>query len=114
MGLVCETIPCSHYYSSMFGGPVRVAPYASFGTQQLADNVCAALQDRFGALMSNHGAVTIGPTLDKALSLLPYLEYICEVHLRAMSTGVPVTVLDDAEVDHMVVALKGYGQPSKS
>ena len=114
LGLVCDTIPCSHYYSSMFGGPVRVAPYASFGTQELADNVCAALQDRFGALMSNHGAVTVGPTLDKALSLLPYLEYICDVQLRAMATGIPVKVLDGAEVDYMVEALKGYGQPKRN
>lgn len=110
MGLVCDTIPCSHYYSAMFGGPVRAAPYASFGTHELAQNVCDALQGRLGALMSNHGAVTIGPTLDKAFSLLPYLEYICEIQLRAMSTGAPIKVLDDAEMDRMTVAIKGYGQ----
>lgn len=112
MGLVCDTVPTSHYYSSMFGGAVRVAPYAPFGTLELADGVCAALQGRHGALMSNHGAVTIGATLDKALSLLPYLEYICEIQLRAMATGAPVKTLDEEQMASMVVAIRGYGQPA--
>jgi L-fuculose-phosphate aldolase len=114
LGLVVDEIPASHYYSSMFGGPVRVAPYATFGTDQLAVNVTAALKDRLGALMSNHGALTIGPTLAKALSLLPYLEYICEIHLRALSTGLPVKLLSDELMAESGRLIKGYGQqPSK-
>lgn len=112
LGLVCDEIPGSHYYSALFGGHVRVAPYASFGTQELADGVCAALQGRGGALMSNHGAVTIGPTLDKALGLLPYLEYICEIQLRAMATGARVKTLPDDEITRMVGAMAGYGRQS--
>lgn len=114
MGLVVDEIPTSHYYSSMFGGPIRVAPYATFGTDQLAVNVTAALKDRLGALMSNHGAITIGPTLAKALSLLPYLEYICEIQLRALSTGLPVKVLSDELMAESGTLIKDYGQqPSK-
>lgn len=113
LGLVCDEIPFSHYYSAMFGGPIRVSPYADFGTDQLAHNVAAALKDRQGALMSNHGAITIGPTLDKALSLLPYLEYICEVQLRAMATGRPVKVLNGSQIAHQVEAIKGY-KPAKA
>lgn len=108
--VVRDTVPTSHYYSALFGGPVRVAPYAPFGTQRLADNVLAALEDRLGALMRNHGAVTIGPSLDKALSLLPYLENICDSHLRAMASGAPVALLSQAQVTDAVEALKGYGQ----
>lgn len=110
LGLVCDEVPVSHYYSSLFNGPVRVAPYAHFGTPDLADNVARALDNRYAALMANHGAVTIGPTLDKAVSLLPYLEYICDVHLRAMATGHPIKVLDEQQVAHTVDALKSYGQ----
>lgn len=51
LGLVVDEIPPSHYYSTMFGGVVRVAPYAAFGTDQLAKNVAAALEGRTGALM---------------------------------------------------------------
>ncbi|AFV87939.1 Putative L-ribulose-5-phosphate 4-epimerase [Acidipropionibacterium acidipropionici ATCC 4875] len=113
LGLVCDEIPFSHYYSAMFGGPVRVSPYADFGTDQLAHNVAEALQGRSGALMSNHGAITIGPTLDKALSLLPYLEYICEIQLRAMATGQPVKVLTDEQIAFQIEAIKGY-KPAKA
>lgn len=113
LGLVCDIVPFSHYYSAMFGGPIRVSQYADFGTDQLAHNVSAALQGRSGALMSNHGAITIGPTLDKALSLLPYLEYVCEVELRAMATGQPVKVLTEDQIAYQVEAIKGY-KPSRA
>jgi len=110
LGLVVDEIPASHYYSAMFGGVVRVAPYANFGTDQLAANVAAALEDRTGALMANHGAITTGPTLAKALSLLPYLEYICEIQLRAMATGAPVKVLAPDVLAEALAAFGGYGQ----
>lgn len=114
LGLVVDEIPASHYYSAMFNGPVRVAPYALFGTDELADNVAAALKDRFGALMANHGAITIGPTLPKALSLLPYLEYICEIQLRAMATGAPVKVLAPDVLNAALESFAGYGQQPTS
>ncbi|AFV90921.1 MAG: class II aldolase/adducin family protein [Acidipropionibacterium acidipropionici] len=108
MGLVCDEVPCSHYYSAMFGGPIRVAPYAEFGTGDLARNVTDALADRKGALMSNHGAITTGPNLAKALDLLPYLEYICEVQLRAMWTGRPVKILSAEQMADAADGMSTY------
>lgn len=110
MSTVVDVVPASHYYTAMFGGGVRVAPYATFGTQQLADNVTAALADRTAALMGNHGAVLVGQALPKVLNLVPYLEYICDVQLRAMSSGLPVRVLDDDEITEVGRRLSGYGQ----
>jgi len=37
-----------HYYMAMFGGPVRVAPYATYGTDELARNAVQALHERTG------------------------------------------------------------------
>jgi L-fuculose-phosphate aldolase len=114
LSVVVDEIPATHYYSSMFGGPVRVAPYATFGSDELATNVADALKDRSGALMSNHGALTIGPTLAKAYSLLPYLEYICEVQLRAMAAtaapGTSIKVLSPELLAEAGSGLKNYGQ----
>ena len=114
LGVLVDEVPGTHYYSSMFGGLVRVAPYATFGTDELADNVARALQGRLGALMANHGALTIGPTLAKAFSLLPYLEYICEVQLRVMAAqgGPPAQakVLSPELMDEAGAGLRGYGQ----
>ncbi len=114
LSLVVEEIPPSHYYSAMFGGVIRVAPYAEFGTPELAQNVTDALKDRKGALMSNHGAITIGETVKKAVNLLPVLEYICEIQLRAMATGAPIKLLTQAQMDDALGAMSSYGvQPHK-
>ncbi len=110
LSTVVDEVPASHYYSALFGGPVRVAPYATFGTQQLADNVSAALRDRNAALMGNHGAVLVGAALPKVLNLVPYLEYVCDVQLRAMASGAQVRVLDQAEIAEVGRLLSGYGQ----
>ena len=113
LGLVVQgEIPLSHYYSALFGGAIRVAPYSTFGTDQLAIDVTAALQGRSGALMSNHGAITVGPNLDKALDMLPYLEYVCEIQLRALATGLPIKTLSDAEMDQASAGISGYTKKS--
>lgn len=114
LGLVVDEIPPSHYYSAMLGGIIRVAPYAEFGTDELARNVTDALKGRNGALMKNHGAITIGPTVKKAAGLLPILEYVCEIHLRAMATGAPIALLSPEQMADAKAAIADYGkQPNK-
>lgn len=113
LGLVVEgEIPLSHYYSALFGGPIRVAPYSTFGTDTLAEDVTAALQGRTGALMSNHGAITVGPNLAKALDMLPYLEYVCEIQLRALATGLPIKLLTDSEMAQASAGMSSYTKKS--
>ena len=114
LGLVVDEIPPSHYYSAMLGGIIRVAPYAEFGTDELARNVTDALKGRSGALMKNHGAITIGPTVKKAAGILPILEDVCEIHLRAMATGAPVALLSPEQMADAKAAITDYGkQPNK-
>ena len=110
LSTVVDAVPTSHYYSALFGGQVRVAPYARFGSDALAANVLEALRDRTGALMAHHGAVTLGPSLAKALDLVAYLEYICDLQLRALATGLPVRTLSSEEIEGVVADLVGYGQ----
>jgi L-fuculose-phosphate aldolase len=110
LSLVVDEVPASHYYTGMFGGPVRVARYATFGSAELAAAVGEALDGRRAALMANHGAVCIGPTVRDALSLAEYLEYICDVHLRALGTGLPIRELSADEVARVGKLLGGYGQ----
>lgn len=110
LSCVVDEVPASHYYTAMFGGPVRVARYATFGSDELADNVAAALDGRTAALMGNHGAVVVADTLGRALALAGYLEYICDVHLRALGTGLPVRTVPVAEIELVARKLAGYGQ----
>ena len=43
---VVEELPTIHYILAVMGGPIRVAPYATFGSQALADNVVTAIEGR--------------------------------------------------------------------
>ena len=109
LSALVDEIPSVHYYAAMFGGPVIVAPYARYGTEELARNVVQALRDRTGCLMGNHGAVTVGPDLVTAHDKSIYLEWLCEVYLRASSAGSP-RLLSSLEIDAVGVKMEGYGQ----
>jgi L-fuculose-phosphate aldolase len=109
LSALVDEVPPVHYYTAMFGGPVRVAPYATYGTQELADNTVGALRDRTACLMGNHGAVTVGPDLVTAHDKCVYLEWLCDVYLRAASAGTP-RLLPPAEIAAVVEKLAGYGQ----
>jgi L-fuculose-phosphate aldolase len=102
-------VPTVHYYVAMFGGPVLVAPYATYGTDELARNVVHALRGRTACLMGNHGAVTLGPDLVTAHEKSVYLEWLCDVYLRASSAGTP-HLLSPAQLDAVTEKLTGYGQ----
>jgi L-fuculose-phosphate aldolase len=110
-------LPAIHYQVAMFGGPVTVAPYATYGSEELARNVVAALRDRTACLMASHGAVTTGPDLRSALTGSRYLEWLCEVYLRALAAG-PVAgdrrpaprLLPAEEIALVAGKLAGYGQ----
>lgn len=114
LSTVVDVVPAGHYYTAMFGGPIRVAPYATFGSPALADHVTEALQGRTAALMSNHGAVLVGSSLEKCLDQTAYLEYICEIQLRVAAYPAPQRILDDAELAKVAGLIAGYGQASTS
>jgi L-fuculose-phosphate aldolase len=104
-----DEVPAVHYQVAAFGGPVAVAPYATYGTAELAANVAAALRGRTACLMANHGAVSTGPGLDTAYTGAAYLEWLCDVYLRAAAAGTP-RLLPAAEIDRVVRKFAGYGQ----
>jgi L-fuculose-phosphate aldolase len=106
---VTDELPTIHYILAVLGGPVRVAPYATFGSRQLADNVLAAIEGRSGVLLANHGAVTYGPSIEVAYDRALYLEWVAEVWLRAHSLAPPFTphILDEAEMAGVYAKIPG-------
>jgi L-fuculose-phosphate aldolase len=111
LSCVLEELPCVHYSMLLLGGTVRVAPYATFGTPELADSVAAALEGRTAALMANHGSVNYGVDLDGAVEGTLLLEWACGVYWHARALGEP-RVLDEAQRAEVVAAAveRGYGQ----
>jgi L-fuculose-phosphate aldolase len=113
LSCVVDEVPPVHYQMLAFGGGVRVAPYATFGSRELADGVHAALEGRSAALMQNHGAVCFAGDCGAATELALLLEWACEVYWRARTIGDP-RVLSDDELAGVVQAVteRGYGQAS--
>jgi L-fuculose-phosphate aldolase len=109
LSTLVDEVPAVHYYVAMFGGPVVVAPYATYGTEALAGHAVDALRGRTACLLGNHGAVTVGPDLAAALERSVYLEWLCDVYLRAASAGTP-RLLSADQVAEVAVRLSGYGQ----
>jgi L-fuculose-phosphate aldolase len=110
VSLVLDELPCVHYQQLALGGSVRVAPFAVFGTGELAEQVITALEGKSAALMANHGAVVYGPTLDAAVDNALLLEWACGLYRRAATIGTP-RVLD---ADHQAAVVsaavrRGYG-----
>jgi L-fuculose-phosphate aldolase len=106
---VVEELPTIHYILAVMGGPIRVAPYATFGSQELAANVLAAIEGRSGVLLANHGAVTYGPTIQVAYDRALYLEWVAEVWLRAHALGPAFTprILDPAQMAEVYAKIQG-------
>ncbi|RII18552.1 L-fuculose phosphate aldolase [Streptomyces sp. YIM 130001] len=104
-------LPGIHYMAAALGGPVRVAPYALYGSAELADGMLRALHERTGCLLQNHGAVTYGDTLDQAYDRTAQLEWLCRLWLTATSApGRTPTLLSPSQLHDAGQKLRGYGQ----
>ena len=102
-------IPPFHYMIARFGGDtLRCADYATFGTQALSDAAIAALQDRSGCLLANHGMLVFGRDPAHALALAVELEELCEQYWRSSQLGAPV-LLDSAEMARVQEKFASYG-----
>jgi L-fuculose-phosphate aldolase len=110
LSCVIEELPCVHYGMLLLGGAVRVAPYETFGTPELAAAVLDSLEGKSAALMANHGAIAHAPDMAGAVERSLLLEWACTVYWRAAAIGSPRT-LDEPEQQAVVAAAleRGYG-----
>ena len=103
-------IPAFHYMVAVAGGrDIRCAPYATFGTAELAARAVAAMANRRACLLANHGMIATGSDLPVALALAVEVEGLAEMYWRALQLGDPV-LLTDAEMDVVIEKFRMYGQ----
>jgi len=103
-------IPAVHYMIAAAGGEnIRCAPYATYGTQETADNAVNALQDRNACLLANHGMIVVGPNLKKAMWLAVEVETLAAQYWRALQIGKP-NILPKKEINRVIDKFKTYGQ----
>jgi len=107
-----KPIPAVHYMVGVSGGAsVPVAPYAAFGSEELADAVVAALDGRNAALMANHGQIAVAPSLSHALLIAEEIEEQAAVYWGCLAIGGP-NLLSDGQMDEIMTRFRSYGQKS--
>jgi L-fuculose-phosphate aldolase len=110
LACVLDELPCVHYEMVALGGPVRVAPYETFGTPALAAAAVAALEGRTAALLANHGTIAFGADLDAAVRATELLEWAATVYWRAAQVGTPRALDERQRQDVVDVAMaRDYG-----
>jgi len=93
------------------GHKVPLAPYATFGTPDLAAGVAGAIGGHNAVLLANHGLVTVGRDLATAFSVAEEIELVARVYYQAKCIGEPV-ILTKAEMSTVIEKFADYGKQS--
>ena len=102
-------LPAVHYLVGFSGNKVPLAQYATFGTQQLSDNIVNAIGNYNACLMANHGIVTVGKNIAAAFATADELELVARLYYQTRCIGNPV-ILPDSEMEIIAGKFKTYGQ----
>lgn len=101
-------IPPFHYMIAVAGGrDIKCAPYATFGTEKLADAVLDALDGRLACLMANHGMIVLGRDLEDAFKRAVEIETLAAQYLKALAIGKP-NLLTIGEMEVVLEKFKTY------
>jgi L-fuculose-phosphate aldolase len=102
-------IPAVHYLVAFSGRKVPLAPYATFGSEELAAHVAATIGDYNAVLLANHGLVTVGPNLATAFAVAEEIELVAQIYYQAKCIGEPV-IVPDGEMSTVIGKFATYGQ----
>ena len=103
-------IPAVHYMIATAGvDEILVAPYATFGTEALAQSVACTLGQGYACLLANHGQIAAGADLDQALGVAVEVEELAAIYWGGLAIG-GGTVLSQEAMTEVRTAFAGYGQ----
>jgi L-fuculose-phosphate aldolase len=102
-------LPAVHYLVGFCGNKVPLAPYATFGTPELSENILNSIGIYNACLLANHGIVTVGANMAAAFATAEELELVARLYYQAKCLGEPV-ILSDQEMAVVGERFKTYGQ----
>lgn len=109
-----KPIPAFHYMVAVAGGSdIPLVPYATFGTEELAEYVADGLRRRNACLMANHGAIAVAGTLPAALELAAEVEILAGQYAEVLTLG-PPHLLSDADMAEVLERFQSYGQNAQA
>lgn len=91
------SIPAVHYMiATLRTTSIEVASYATYGTDELANNVRAAfVAPSKAVLIANHGMVAVGATLKEAADAAQAVETLAGLYYRSLTIGKPNVLSDE-------------------
>lgn len=92
-------------------GRVPIVPYGTPGTPELGDRIVPYLEGHDALLLANHGAVTMGSTLDEAWIRMESLEHSARIIVAARMVGQPQPL--DVQSVERLEALRAQAQREK-
>ncbi len=105
-----EEIPPVHYLIGFAGKRVPVAPYATYGSEELARAAVETLGSDFNAvLLATHGLLAVGRDLPSAFTVAEEIELVARICLQARSIGTPA-VLPEEEMERIIAKFREYGK----
>ena len=108
-----KPIPAIHYMVAAAGGPdIRVAPYATYGTEELSDLAMKALAGRTCCLLRNHGVIATGSDVRRALWLAVEIETLARQYYLSLALD-NAQILPDAEITRVIEKFKNSGPRQK-
>ncbi|CAM4090811.1 L-fuculose-phosphate aldolase [Mesobacillus thioparans] len=102
-------IPPVSYLVAFAGPNVRCAPYATFGTKELAEKAFEGMVDRRAVLLANHGLIAGAHNIETAFTVAEEIEFCAQIFYQAKAIGEP-TMLTDEEMARLAKKFKTYGQ----
>ncbi len=102
-------LPPVHYLIGFSGDKVPLAKYATFGSQALSDYILEAIGPYNACLMANHGLVTVGTDISRAIATAEELELVSRIYCLARSMGEP-RILSKEDMAEVTEKFKTYGQ----
>jgi L-fuculose-phosphate aldolase len=103
-------IPAIHYMIAVTAADeVPVAPYATFGTEALAQSTVGTLGQGRACLLANHGQIAAGVSLDQALKVALEIEELAAIYWGSLAIG-GGRVLSQEAMMEVHTAFAGYGQ----
>lgn len=76
-----------HYLAAVGGSRIRCAPYATYGTPELAGLCLEYLGRNHAVLLGNHGLVTVAGDLPAAFGRAEHLEYVAQLQIMTEALG---------------------------
>ncbi len=105
-----RSIPAIHYMIAVAGArEIPLAPYATFGTDALAQSCVSTLGSANACLLANHGQIALGADCAQALKIAQEVEELAAVYFNTLLIG-NAKVLSDVNMAEVESAFTSYGQ----